>query len=428
MNGIGNQFDLGSIFLQGRKAFDNNVFSDMTSEKAKPQYGEQVYKLPNSAIGMKLVYRTLASRFQGFAQQTLKAPENTEQTKSADNEHIFDFNEVAKNVLEFVSSTLKGAKSNGASDEKIANLFKQARQGVEQGFSDAQEELSDINKLDGEVSEGIGKSRDLIDQGINQLEKQLRPDAFVGSSGGAAATVPTQSSPNGDTSRVAQLSTSIDYQSYAAKSLENTSDLSITTADGDVVTISFSDYAQNSNSQQLSYANNSNGEQFGFLSSQSSYRETNFSFSVDGNLDEGEKKAIGDLIKEISKIEKSFFNGNIDKAFKQALKLGYDSSELSGFQLDLTQTKMAVVSQKYTEVAQLDNQPNNNAIANTIKPVKDFVAQYNQLNDLTNTLFSDQQQPFQQLLDSVFNAQFSQQQDMLARLQDFTSLLNEQKK
>jgi len=422
MNGIGNQYDLGSIFSSQRKAFNNNVLVDTNREKSLDD--DQVHTLPSTTISMKLVYRTLASRFEGFAKQPLKELEKSEPTKPANNENIFDFNEVAKNVLDFVSSTLKGAKANGATDEKIAELFKQARQGVEQGFSDAEKELSDINKLNDEVSEGIGQSRDLIDQGINQLEKQLRPDAFADPVVVSSPRAPKQTNHH-ESAKVAQLSTSIDYQSYAAKSLENTSDLSITTADGDVVTISFSDYAQNSNSQQLSYSSNDEGEQFGFFSSQSYYRETNFSFSVDGNLDEGEKKAIGDLIKDISKIEKSFFNGNIDKAFKQALKLGYDSSELSGFQLDLTQTQTSVISQKYAEVAQLNDQPNSDVIANTIKPVKDFVAQYNQLNDLSNTLFSNQEQPFQQLLDSVFNAQYTQQEDMLARLQDFVSLLNE---
>jgi hypothetical protein len=302
MNGIGTQFDLGSLFSHGRKAFNNNALVDMDRENPKSHNNDRVHTLPSSAISMKLVYRTLASRFEGFANQPLKEPEKSVKDDSVNSGHAFDFNEVATNVLDFVSTTLKGAKANGASDEKIAELFKQARQGVEQGFSDAQEELTDINKLDDEINEGIGQSRDLIDQGLNQLEKQLRPDAFADPVVVSSPTAPTQKNDT-DSARVAQLSTSIDYQSYSAKSLENTSDLSITTADGDVVTISFSDYAQNNNSQQLSYANDNDGEQFGFFSSQSSYRETNFSFSVDGNLDEDEKKAIGDLIKDISKIE-----------------------------------------------------------------------------------------------------------------------------
>jgi len=424
MNGIGNKFDFGAFHHHGQKHFDNNDLANI-SKKLNSLTQDQVSTHHNSSVAMKSVFRALSSSFASFNQQSLDAPKGDFENKTEEEQPNFDFNKVSQNVLDFVSSRIKNEKSKGASDEKIATLFTQARQGIEQGFADAQEELTDINKLDDEVAAGISQSRQLIDQGINELEKQLRPDAVSDQENTVLNTAP--SILNNDSS-VPQISTAVDYQKNQASSLENTSDLSITTADGDVVTISFSDYAQNSSSQGFNYSNSPDSSQASYFESQSSYRETNFTFSVEGNLDEGEKQAIGDLIKGISKIEKSFFDGNIDKAFKQALKLGYDSREISGFQLDLSQTKTAMVSQTYAEVAKLNDDPNADAIAQAMKPVKDFFAQYQQLGDLSKSLFEQQDQPFQQLIDNVFNAQVNQQQDMLARLHDFIGQLKEEDK
>jgi len=423
MNGIGNRFDIGSFFPHDKKTFGNNdlLNNDLlkfADDKLKSLSEDRLSSQQSSAIGLKLVYRSLSSRLENFSTQKL----SSETPEKAQNDNNFDFKSVAKNVLDFVSSTLQGAKANGASDEKIADLFKQARSGVEQGFKDAVDELGGINVLDDSLTAGINQSRELIEQGINKLEQQIQPSqrSTTDNSDSVNTVVVTPIQAPESTQNV---QTNINYQSYAASSLSNSSDLSITTADGDVVTISFSDYRENSSSQQFDYTSNGDGEQFGMQSSQSSYRETNFSFSVNGNLDEGEKKAIGDLLKNISKIEKSFFEGNIDKAFNQAQKLGYDSSELTGFNLDLQQTQTSVVSQAYSEVSQFNDNPHANEIAHHIQPVLDFASQYQQANTQADRLFGNHDNQMKSLLDSVFNAEFGQQKDMLDRLNGFLEKL-----
>lgn len=421
MNDIGNQFDINAFFSHDKKPFGNNELSKndrlkFADDKLKSLSEDRLSSQQSSAIGLKLVYRSLSSRFEKFSTQKL----SSDTADKAQNDNQFDFKNVAKSVLDFVGATLKGAKANGASDEKIADLFKQARSGVEQGFNDALDELGGINVLDDSLAAGINQSRNLIDQGINKLEQQIQPSQISTTDNGVntAVVIPLQA-PNPTQS----VQTNINYQSYAASSLSNSSDLSITTADGDVVTISFSDYRENNSSQQFDYANKDDGEQFGLQSTQSSYHETNFLFSVEGNLDDGEKKAIGDLLKNISKIEKSFFNGNIDNAFKQAQKLGFDSSELTGFNLDLRQTQTSVVSQAYSEVAKFDDNPNTDQLAQVVKPVMDFVNQYKQANNQADRLFGNSDNQMKNLLDSVFNAEFGQQKDMLERLNSFLEKL-----
>jgi hypothetical protein len=51
------------------------------------------------------------------------------------------------------------------------------------------------------------------------------------------------------------------------------------------------------------------------------YQENSFSFSVNGELDEDELKAIGQLVADANELTEEFFNGDIETAFNQALEL-----------------------------------------------------------------------------------------------------------
>ena len=53
--------------------------------------------------------------------------------KKAD-KSLFDFGEVVKNVLDFVTGTLKNAKANGADDDKLKGILGEARKGVQMGI------------------------------------------------------------------------------------------------------------------------------------------------------------------------------------------------------------------------------------------------------------------------------------------------------
>ncbi len=53
----------------------------------------------------------------------------------------FDFEKVAENVLEFVSSAIAKEKERGASDEKLESMLKEAKHGIRSGFHDAVKEL-----------------------------------------------------------------------------------------------------------------------------------------------------------------------------------------------------------------------------------------------------------------------------------------------
>ena len=85
----------------------------------------------------------------------------------------FDFEEVAKNVMEFVSGAIKGAQSSGASNDKLAEMMAQARAGVDMGFEMAREELGGMDMLTDDVQAGMDKSYGLIQNGLNNLDEEL---------------------------------------------------------------------------------------------------------------------------------------------------------------------------------------------------------------------------------------------------------------
>ncbi len=363
-----------------------------------------------TTISTKLVYQSLSIKLANFSDRSTQIVTIPSQNTNESNNRVFDFQAVANNVLSFVGNRLQEAKQQGADDEKMANLFQQARTGIAQGFNEAIEELGEIGLLNDELGENISKSKALIDQGVDTLERNLRPEKFI--------------------------ATGDDSEGLYAASLtsdklmrqENSSNLSITTADGDIVTISFSDYRESSQSEQLNYASlfdrrgNSN-EQYSYRYAQSNYRATSFAFTVEGYLDEGEKKAIEELITNISKIENDFFNGNLDDALNKALSLGFDQKELSAFNLDLKQTTTAVISQRYNDIAQRSNN-DHSELTKLTQPLLDFAQQVKSVNTQATELLKHSENDFSKLLNKVFKAEFGNQQEMLARLESFLNKLS----
>ncbi len=402
MTNISDQLGLGSLFAPQKRQIDKN---DVPSSLNKPMplalQSDKFSTHDSATIGTQLLYQAISLRFSTFSSKQIKlgSPDVVNQPAN-----VFDFKAVANNVLDFVKTTLSKAKAEGASDEKMSQLFKQARSGVEQGFNDALGELKSIAVFDSSLADAVGKSRDLIDQGINKLEKALNPNA---SSSINAGNIQSQ----------------LNYSSDSILKSSQTSDLTIRTTDGDIVTISFNKYQQNSAAQQLAYTNNGTSTQLNFQSSQSSYQEMNFSYSVQGNIDAGEKKAIDTLISDISKVQKSFFNGSLDKAFEKATKLGFDGSQISAFNLDLQQTQTSVVSQKYNAIAKV-NEHDDKELKRLAKPVVDFANQMKAVRDNVVNIFgydksNNEEQQLQQLLNSIFNAEFGSQKSMQEKFNNF---------
>ena len=330
-----------------------------------------------------------------------KRPEFVPQEKKQ--QSLFDFEEVAKNVLRFVGGAIQNAAAKGADQDTLMNMFEQARSGVLKGIDMAEKDLAGF--MNEEIEDGIANSKALIDQGIDRLERKLFGEEEPEQ---GAATIGV-------------------YES-ASYSREQSGDLTIRTRDGDEVSIRFEDFqefevnrsklielgtiqpvdpilvspdkapesteevarpqspvqsaSQNpiaasqerstDNDEQVEQANanvdapkdveptQSNATSASVqLTEQQNYQyyeSSALSFSVRGELDEDELKAIGDLVADASDLADEFFNGDIETAFNQALEIGFDEKELTGFALNLTRQEKVEVVQAYEFVSHYNDE------------------------------------------------------------------------
>ncbi|WP_152960841.1 DUF5610 domain-containing protein [Pseudoalteromonas sp. P1-9] len=233
-------------------------------------------------------------------------------------EDLFDFEEIAKNVLSFVKGAILGAKADGADNDKLTNMFEQARKGVEQGIGEAVEELKDSELYTDEIEQGIEKSRELIFDGLDEFEQSIFNPEKKG---------PSDAAFNGQNF----------YQ------LDNGASFEIKTAEGDIIKLTYN--SQFSSSEQLSYNKSEEGESLSYSSSQSSSQA--YSFSVEGDLNEDEVAAINELMSDLQEVSNEFFNGSLDEAFEQAKNLNLDSPQLVAMSMNLQQTEVRASVREY---------------------------------------------------------------------------------
>ncbi len=415
MNNINTQLELNPFFSnkhvhnrhdqsKQNNFQDNDVNSRLNRDISGPQ-ADYFSKNNNTTIGMKLVYQSISLKITNhstaFTNNSKSNEINEKSNVNGTSDPLaFDFEAVADNVMSFVNSSLMAAKSRGATPEELDDMIAQARSGMNQGIDEAIAELGDLHLLNEELAEGIENSRTLISTGIDELEEQLQPTEVLG-----AQLSPTMHA--------------IDYASESYRSTEKNSDLSITTADGDIVTISFSDIKETQFNEQFKYLAGQDSTQLSYQTSASSYRELNFSYSIEGDLDDEEIHAINSLIEDISKIQKSFFNGNVEKAYEKALTLGYDDEQLNAFSLDLKLTQTSYVSQTYKEIASY-NTPEMAELDKVTKSITEFVDQLRDVREVADKLLADDKQELNKLFESVFKAEHGINKQLMEQFSNFT--------
>ena len=269
MNHINKPFGFNPMASSHHPQFRKHHHIDNPEQSQGNKSPETVSLNEKSVIALKMVHQSISAKFssvQGFNNE-IAEPENEKL-------NFFDFEAVAKNVMSFVTSSLSAAKSRGASTDELQEMLGQARQGANIGIDEAIEELGELNVLDEELSDGIEKARDLINAGLDETEEKLTNEGL---------TVPA--------SPPSLASHAVEVSSHNHASQSNSSDLSITTADGDIVSISFSALEKSQSSENFSYYAGQDSKEMSYQSSTSSYSELNFSFSVQGDLDKNELHA-----------------------------------------------------------------------------------------------------------------------------------------
>jgi len=235
---------------------------------------------------------------------------------------------VADRILGFVETAIA---QRAGGEVEAQSMLQQAREGIAQGFAEARDILSGMSTMTDKITEQVDKTESLIFKGLNELQNSL---------GGAADSSPSPQL----ISEIGSLSSQFKQSSEAS--------IQIVTRDGDKVDVSYSALLEFSESKN--YSVNQQGASASFESL--NFSSASFQFSVQGNLDKGEQKAINELLENVGELANEFFNGDVQAAFNSAMELGFDSSELKGFALDFQQSTYVEVVQTYQRTEQI-NQP-----------------------------------------------------------------------
>jgi hypothetical protein len=357
------------------------------------QVSQRVEQFSSStSLGVRVYSNALNNTLEIDRHKPNFSTPNSEESEAS----LFDFEEVAKNVLNFVGGAIKNAQNKGADEDELNDLFEQASSGVLKGIKLAEQDLAGF--LNEEIANGISRSKSLIEDGIANLKRDIFSPAV------SDAEESTQSVIN---------STSVSYES------QQSGELNIRTRDGDRVSITFEDLQQFEYSQrqvqqlaqeaeledkdvvpEQTESNNSSAstetaspvtnvvaepdtttvqaeesQPSTIINEQNAvfYQENSFSFSVKGELDEDELKAIGQLVADANELAEEFFNGDIETAFNQALELGFDEQELSSFALQLTKVENTQVIKAYETVSHFDDDNVGGDPAKAVKPVAEYL-------------------------------------------------------
>lgn len=280
---------------------------------SKPQAQEQGVQGPAGALG-QVQERALSSIGQALGMEvgqlkSLKAEDYTPER-------------VAERITSFVAQGLESARLRGKSEDELQSLYESAVKGAKQGFQEARELLDSLQVLTGNIAKQVDETERLTFEGLGKLAPRQAAQSSM--TGVAAAQ------------RFAQAD---DFS------------LSLKTREGDTVQIRFGRSLEAQGS--FAFVRDGSGNQAAILDVSRS-EQTGFQFSVEGDLNADELKAIHTLIQDIAGLARDFFNGDVQKAFEQAPGIRFDGGQLAAMSLTMSRSERFSAAQVYEGVQRLD--------------------------------------------------------------------------
>jgi hypothetical protein len=338
-----------------QSVFGGQAKSDKLPQTASEQAGEAVDKPKKVSLTSPgdLLSRIVGNKLSNVG---FEKPQETESATG-----FFDIDQVVDTVAGFVEGFIERERAAGASEERIQELGEAARQGVEQGFGEARDIINDAGIMTDELAEDIDTSEDLI---YDRIDQAVSPQDDADND-----DLPVNDSPRNDLFRPENLVSSRDL-SYR----EQSGVVEIQTNDGDTITISLASV----DFESARFEQTNDGSSFGYTA----YSGSQFSVSVDGELDEGELTALNDFLGQVDSLAESFFSGDLESALDQALALDYDTSELASFSLDFAYSEVQASTRTYQNVQDLGNQgPALASLPNIVQPLKQFAEEVQSVVD-----------------------------------------------
>lgn len=249
----------------------------------------------------------------------------------------------ASNILGFIAQRLGLDAAEGDDTEALQSRLQAGLDGFLKGYGEAREQLLALGQLNGDVLDAVDKTYKDVLTGIADLAQEYGLE-------NPAADLLAEIKTNEEELNVDAVAQTVNASnlSLSAEMLQaRTFEFEVKTAEGDIVLI------RALAEQSGSYSTNADGKSI----SASSSTVNQFSFSVEGELNSDEITALNDLLGKVSDLSATFYSGNLEGAFEQALSLGYDDEQIASFSLNLTMSTFTRVDDSYGKVARQGERP-----------------------------------------------------------------------
>lgn len=277
-------------------------------------------------------------------------------TGAADND--YSPQAVADRIVGFVADRLAQEKANGASQERLQSLYQQGLKGIEQGLREGRDIIAGQGMFSGATKDTFYETVNLIADGMQALGEELfgidfnkpmqRPVTNIGGFQANRTQVMLESS----------------------RSFE----MEVVTREGDRVKI-LVNAGQSVSSDQFRYQDG-NTRIDAFEINMSSF--DNLSFSVEGDLNESELAALNELFSQVNAVAETFYGGDVEQAFNQAMTVGMNPEQLASFAVNMNQSDTIVVRDTYVAVQNMAGPARLNPYQDMFARLGDFAKQANQ--------------------------------------------------
>ncbi len=327
---------------------------------------EQVTPTPSvvSADQIQVTLTQAYQRMQSTVQSRFPAVEGTGAAANPTAADDYSPQAVADRIVGFITDRLTKEQANGASPERLKSLYQAALKGVEQGLREGRNIIQDQGLFEGSTKDTFYQTVNRIADGLTQLGEQLFGVDLDGSEGASAAGK-TQVKQSSSVSGAA--STSAQVQVDRSRRFE----MEVMTREGDKVKILVNS-GQSFSSNQSRY-NDGGSSIHSFEASFSSF--DNLSFQVEGDLNESELAALNDLFSQVNDVAATFYGGDVEAAFNQALDVGMNPEQLASFAVNINQADAVTVRDTYMSVQNMAGSSYQNPYQDLFDALAEFAKQ-----------------------------------------------------
>jgi soluble cytochrome b562 len=358
--------------------------SELRQEQSELRFGQRAVS-EQTTISTQNVEVSVSISAQALnMQQDVQAPPATSRQSPE---------QTADNILSAIQTALESAKSAGADQAELKSILKEGAKGFREGFREAVGTLQSLDQFSGDIRSEIKETKQLVKEGFRELRAEFAPKAknsdelsttklgpFVyetpeANNIGSASNVTTSVSAFTEVSSFSQtyakanrsandgalnLNRDSLNSSFVVEQSRNAL-IEIETAEGDVVTIDLAAYFRegSTNSQNFSVSD--------FELDQSG------GFSVQGELSNAEFAALDELLNQVDAIATAFFEGDMEQVFARATSIGFDSGQLVGLSMSLTETTLSAMAVYGSESVSANGRSDASASRDDLRQIGSYV-------------------------------------------------------